>query len=361
MTTRTIVLTGGPCSGKTTAMSFISDRLRSLGFDVFIVPEAATMLILGGAVLVPENEAHCAQTQALLMRTQIHHENTFHTLASMSDKPSVIICDRGMMDGYAFTPSHIWQAILDENGWSNVGLRDKHYDAVIHMVTAANGAEKFYTLANNAARTETPDQAFVIDMKIQNAWLGHPHLRVVDNSTGFDEKVRRVIAAVCNVVGVPEPVERERKFLVESVGDFGEVRAETVEIEQRYLYSASGEIARVRRRGQNGHFTYTHTVKRYLGPGKNVEIERIVSGREYLTLLQKENVTFSPVIKKRTCFIWENQYFELDSFESPRAGLMLLEAEIDSDDAEVKLPPFIKIVREVTEEKEFSNAQIAAA
>lgn len=33
-------------------------------------------------------------------------------------------------------------------------LRDRRYDAVIHMVTAADGAEKYYTLANNEARYE---------------------------------------------------------------------------------------------------------------------------------------------------------------------------------------------------------------
>lgn len=45
-----IVLTGGPCAGKSTALSHISNRLMSLGFHVFIVPEAATLLITGGGL-----------------------------------------------------------------------------------------------------------------------------------------------------------------------------------------------------------------------------------------------------------------------------------------------------------------------
>lgn len=43
-----IVLTGGPCAGKTTALSYISEKLMDKGFRVFIVPEVATMLINGG-------------------------------------------------------------------------------------------------------------------------------------------------------------------------------------------------------------------------------------------------------------------------------------------------------------------------
>ncbi len=35
-----------------------------------------------------------------------------------------------------------------------MNLRDKRYDSVIFMVTAADGAEEHYTLSNNIARSE---------------------------------------------------------------------------------------------------------------------------------------------------------------------------------------------------------------
>ena len=41
----------------------------------------------------------------------------------------------------------VWQAILDETGWSTIQLRDKRYEAVVHMMTAAEGAEEFYMSA----------------------------------------------------------------------------------------------------------------------------------------------------------------------------------------------------------------------
>ena len=37
-------------------------------------------------------------------------------------------------------------------------MREGRYDAVFHLVTAAQGAERFYTLENNQARSETPQQ-----------------------------------------------------------------------------------------------------------------------------------------------------------------------------------------------------------
>jgi hypothetical protein len=38
--------------------------------------------------------------------------------------------------------------ILDENDWNLVNLRDRRYDAVIHMVTSANGAEDYFKSEN---------------------------------------------------------------------------------------------------------------------------------------------------------------------------------------------------------------------
>ena len=35
----------------------------------------------------------------------------------------------------------------------------RRYDLVLHLVTAANGAEKYYTLENNAARSESVELA----------------------------------------------------------------------------------------------------------------------------------------------------------------------------------------------------------
>ena len=43
-----IVITGGPCAGKTTAMSWIQSNFTKLGYTVLFVPETATELITGG-------------------------------------------------------------------------------------------------------------------------------------------------------------------------------------------------------------------------------------------------------------------------------------------------------------------------
>ena len=46
-----IVLTGGPCGGKTTALARVSSYLRQRGFEVFTVPEAFTILCSNGLTM----------------------------------------------------------------------------------------------------------------------------------------------------------------------------------------------------------------------------------------------------------------------------------------------------------------------
>jgi CYTH domain-containing protein/predicted ATPase len=352
-----IVLTGGPCGGKTTALSHITDRFRSLGYNVYVVPEMATTFILGGINPRELQGESYFRFQLSLTKAQLAMEDSFLESARASGKPSLIIYDRGTMDSAAFMTPTMWQALMDENGWSLVGLRDKRYDAVIHLTSAAVGATEFYTLATNKARSESMGEAAQLDASIREAWLGHPHLRIIDNYDDFNLKLKRVLAAISNVVGIPEPVENERKFLVKKIHPLT-CRAETVDIEQVYLLSNDG-VARIRKRGQHGFFTYTYTVKKYLAPGKNVELERAISGREYINLLAQKDPTRLPIIKRRTCFLWGNQYYELDCFAGHREGLVVLEAELEDDQDQLTLPPFLEIDREVTQDRNYSNFELA--
>lgn len=107
-------------------------------------------------------------------------EDRFVELAEISGEHTVILCDRGTLDSKAYISPEGWQAVMDENGWSMVNIRDKRYDAIIHMVTAAEGAEKYYTLDNNAARYESDlSVAIDVDKKLRAAWVGHPALMYI--------------------------------------------------------------------------------------------------------------------------------------------------------------------------------------
>ena len=59
-----IVLTGGPCAGKTTAMNWIQNFFTKQGYKVLFVPETATELITGG--LTPWEVKNNSDFQSIL-------------------------------------------------------------------------------------------------------------------------------------------------------------------------------------------------------------------------------------------------------------------------------------------------------
>lgn len=82
---------------------------------------------------------------------------------------------------------------MDELGLNLTQLRDSRYEAVIHLVTAADGAEKFYGSDSNEARYETMKDAIEKDLAIRAAYMGHSKFYLIDNisNKNFTQKIER--------------------------------------------------------------------------------------------------------------------------------------------------------------------------
>lgn len=354
-----IVITGGPCAGKTTAMSWIQNYFTKLGYRVLFVPETATELITGG--VAPWTCGANTDYQKCQMKLQIEKEKIFsQAAATMPAEKILIVCDRGTLDNKAYMTDLEFACVLEALDCNLVELRD-HYDAVFHLVTAAKGAEQFYTTANNTARTETPEQAAALDDKLIAAWTGHPHLRIIDNATDFESKLKRLISEISSFLGEPEPFEIERKFLIE-YPDLAALEklpnCQRVEIIQTYLIAPEGEETRVRQRGIDGNYIYIQTTKRKTSELKRVEVERRLTKDEYLRLLMEADPNCRPIRKTRYCLTHGNQYFEIDvyPFWDHQA---IMELELNSEEEEIHFPDQIKVIREVTDDSSYKNASLA--
>lgn len=355
-----IVITGGPCAGKTTGMSWIQNAFTEMGYAVVFVPETATELISDG--VAPWTLNSNLDYQLCQMKLQLHKEAVFEEAATKmynSDK-ILIVCDRGTIDNKAYMSDGEFNSALSKLKLNETELRDA-YDAVFHLVTAAKGAEKFYTLSNNKARTETIEEAAAMDDKLISAWTGHPHFRVIDNSKGFEDKMKHLVAEISSFLGEPEPFEIERKFLIE-YPDVRELEknpnCKKVEIIQTYLNSENGDEIRVRQRGENGNYIYFKTIKKKVDDIKRVEIETRLSQEEYLTLLMDADTTKRQIRKNRYCLTYDSQYFEIDiyPFWNDKA---ILEIELSDEKADINFPDYIKVIKEVTNDDNYKNVALA--
>ena len=156
-TIKKIVLTGGPCAGKTTALVKVIEHFSSLGYKVFTIPEVPTMFTQAGMNYLTSNKDFFYVGEKATLLTQLHLEDSFYKMAQTLEQPVLIVCDRGVMDISAYLSPQQWQDIIGEVGYTQTQLRDERYDAILHLVSAADGAEQFYTTCNNAQRLEKAD------------------------------------------------------------------------------------------------------------------------------------------------------------------------------------------------------------
>ena len=353
-----IVITGGPCAGKSTALSWIQNEFTQKGYKVLFIGESATELINSGI-----NFNVCKskiEFQTPLMKMQKEKEKIYYEAASKMEGKVLIVCDRGMLDSKAYLNELEFQTLIKKLDASEIELRD-NYDAVFHLVTAAKGAEEFYTLENNKARMESAKEAAAIDDRIISAWTGHPHLRIIDNSTNFEEKMSRLIAEISSFLGEPEPFEIERKYLIEypNIKELESMKnCEKIEIIQTYLTSDNDDEVRIRQRGKEGSYIYYKTIKKKISEVKRLEIEKRLSKEEYLTLLMNADPKYRQIRKTRYCLTYDRTYYEIDvyPFWNDKA---IVEVELRDENEKVKFPSFIKVIKEVTEDDSYKNHSLA--
>ena len=366
-----IVVDGGPGAGKSSVLKRARE-LESEDTGIIIVPETATEVFNAGVSPGGKYGLSNEEFQMHILFMQIEKERWYRRIAERYKNKKIVILlkDRSTMSGSAYLPPGQLEAMIRKLGISVSELRDIN-DGVIHLVTAAIGAENSYTTANNTARTESPEKAASLDGRTRETWIGCPHLRVIESRADFEEKILNTLKAIRHFAGIPRSLEIERRFLLGYLGYSDMVVVEApynvkvvkVFMEQVYLKHEVGKpMSRIRKRVCGGFSLYYHTQKSGLEAGAAIEDESRINGKEYNDFFENErDETRNVIHKRRHYFLWKNQYFELDIFEKPERlkGLAILEIELIDKNEPVEIPPFFYPLREVTGIEGYSTASLA--
>jgi CYTH domain-containing protein/predicted ATPase len=184
-----IVVTGGPCAGKSTAMAALRGEIGDL---VHCVPEVATIVIEQVGVRPPVRDpVGMRKFQRTLYRVQRGFE-TISDLQALQDGKRALLTDRGTIDGSAYMDGGHDEfekvcrtSVLHEYGQYDLviclGVPPKHvYDANKH---------------NNPARKEGYKQAVKLGERIIGAWSKHPNFHLVDGKS-WQEKLDAIRAII---------------------------------------------------------------------------------------------------------------------------------------------------------------------
>lgn len=154
--------------------------------------------------------------------------------------------------------------------------------------------------------------------------------------------------------------EIERKYLIRMPDPaYLAAHASPSRIEQTYLLRPAPQVdARVRKRGRDGAWVYTHTQKTRISDLRRIEDEQEISEEEYRSLLSRADPERRTICKTRWVLPYKGQDFEIDVFPfwEDRA---LMEIELMDEAQPVELPPEIEMIREVTGDGRYTNAAMS--
>jgi energy-coupling factor transporter ATP-binding protein EcfA2 len=189
----TLLLTGAPCSGKSTLAGLIEQHLAETDAKVVVVRETATARILGSDATVTPIEF-----QRRVLDDQVRAEGEAHeTAAALNTAGHDVLCvlDRGRRDGKLFCDPSAWEAI-DGDRISDGG----QYDIVAHLTSMAIDAPAVYDTAQrqgqNPARTHTREQSALLCPRFATLYPGVPCVRITGSADPITDKLDRMLEAL---------------------------------------------------------------------------------------------------------------------------------------------------------------------
>ncbi len=357
-----IVLTGGPAAGKTTLISrILKEFTPEDGWKVIMIPETATELISGFGIGPFPGCMSMLDFQYFVIEDQLHKERlALKAAEAVPEEKVLIIYDRALFDDKAYISDGEFRTVLAHFGKTEEEIL-AGYDAVLHLVSCAKGAEFAYNYGN-AARYETVEQARAIDDKTIRAWSAHPSLHIIDNSVDFEDKINRAIAAIYRVLGREVPDQEKSKYLIAMpdvdtlVTKYGAIATEMM---QTYLAGVTPLAERrVRQQRSGTEYLYFYTEKRVGEDGKRWVTERPISEKEYIRYLMESDLTLRAVRKTKYRFQYAGRPMEIDVYPFSAEKAILFAYGAGHDGA--ALPEELKVLRDVTDDADYKNRRLAS-
>lgn len=190
-----IVLTGGPCAGKTSAIKIIRDYFEKKDYIVLNIDECATKIINQGISPYGKNKIDMYEFQKYVFKMQIEEEKKIEDfIVNNKNKNIIVLYDRCLIDNKSYVSDEEYNKLLNE---FNIDIKEyiSKFDLFIHLVTAAVDTD-YYTLANNNARVETKEDAILLDEKIMKCYKNIPNHKIADNRSNFNDKVNYIIKLI---------------------------------------------------------------------------------------------------------------------------------------------------------------------
>lgn len=345
-----IVLTGGPCAGKTTALNTIKKYLLENNIPVITVPETATELILNDHRILGSETVY--KFQSLVLRKQLSKEKIAEDYIKDIKKPlgkCVIIFDRGIVDNKAYlnNKNEFKQLLLEQN-LTEIEVLDS-YDMVLNLLSLATCKVEAYNYCNKA-RMESIEEAIEVDKKTSQAWIAHRNLKIIDSSISLEEESKVIIKYIKEILsGIT--TKTIRKFIVDNelsnYNIYDNSNSEKLYITDYFIEGENNNYNYVLSKRQYGVGTsYIYSVYCENNNERNILIDKQISKEEFFELMIGSKLQDKKV-REEICFYENRQKYTLCFYEE----YTILKVEENILNENIIIPNNLNIVCEINDNK----------
>lgn len=189
-----MVLTGGPCAGKSDGLEELKRILSDLNYKVITIPELATEIRQNGFIC-SKGTVSQIDFQKVIFEMQIFKEDLYKKVMEKSEQKMILLLDRGLLDGKVYLSDDEFKKILDIHQLSEKDILER-YDAVFHMQSTAVGNAEFYDNSTNQFRFSSAEQARTQEHKTIETWSKHENFHFIPVEKDFETKIQNLKAVV---------------------------------------------------------------------------------------------------------------------------------------------------------------------
>lgn len=345
-----IVLTGGPCAGKTTALNTIKKYLSENNIPVITVPETATELILNEQKIVNCDTVY--KFQSLVLRKQLSKERIAEDYIKDIKKPSgqcVIIFDRGIIDNKAYLNNkNEFKQLLLEHNLTEIEVLDS-YDMVLNLLSLATCKVREYNFCNKA-RMENIEEAIEVDKKTSQAWIAHRNLKIIDSSISLEEESQIIINYIKEILSGVQ-IRKKRRFVLDNQSSnykiYDDSNSQKLYITDYFIDGENNNYNYVLSKKEDDiGVSYLYSVYEEYKNERTVLIDKQITKEEFFELLINSRLLYKEVSEE--IYFYENrQKYTLCFYEE----CTILEVEENVLNENIIIPNNLNVVCELNDNK----------
>jgi len=189
-----ILITGGACAGKTEIIQTIRNEYQNRGYNVFILNEIPTQLIINN---ITSQKIGKKEFIELIIKMYLDIDANYNRFLINTDN-NIILYDGSPLDVLKFISKNEFNEIAKKFDTSFNKIIN-YYDKIIFLETIAKKYPELYTVENNIARLNDIKMAVERNDILAN-YYKNTNYTYIEGCSDFREKRNNVIKAIDEIL-----------------------------------------------------------------------------------------------------------------------------------------------------------------